>query len=91
MDSADERRAEQARLEREALLRELTAAAGLGGRARRLGDNTERARKTVSSRIRDTINRIQRHHPDLGLHLDHTITTGTWCCYTPTGADSGSL
>jgi len=86
IDTADEHRAQQARLERQALIHELSAAAGLGGRSRRLGDNTERARKTVTSRIRDTINRIQRHHPELAQHLDHTITTGTWCCYTPTGA-----
>jgi len=30
----------------------VSAATGLGGRARRLGDETERARKTVSARVR---------------------------------------
>jgi hypothetical protein len=88
IDDADEqhdlRRAELARLERQALLDELASATGLRGRDRRLGDSTERARKTVTSRIRDTISRIQRQHPDLAEHLSGTITTGTWCCYAPT-------
>ena len=88
IDDADEqhdlRRAELARLERQALLDELASATGLRGRDRRLGDSTERARKTITSRIRDTISRVQRQHPDLARHLSGTITTGTWCCYTPT-------
>jgi hypothetical protein len=87
IDDADHRndpaRAERARLEREALLAELAAATGRHGRDRRLGDATERARKTVTSRIRDTIARIQRQHPELGRHLDAAVTTGIWCAYTP--------
>jgi hypothetical protein len=83
MDDHDPHRAERARLEREALLRELAAATGLGGRDRRLGDTTERARKTVTSRIRDAIARIRRHHPDLAAHLDASVSTGAWCCYAP--------
>jgi hypothetical protein len=39
----DAERAARATLERDALLREVAAAAGLGGRARRLGDQSERA------------------------------------------------
>jgi hypothetical protein len=39
----DTHRAERLYAEREALVAELTAAAGLGGRDRRLGDETERA------------------------------------------------
>ncbi len=42
-------RAERARTEREFLVHELAAATGLGGRARRLGDETEKARKTVTA------------------------------------------
>jgi hypothetical protein len=76
-------RAEHARLERKALLHELASAAGIGGRDRRLGDSAERARKTITSRIRDAIDRVQQHHPELARHLDGTISTGTWCCYTP--------
>ena len=48
-------RAEALRSERDALIRELAAAAGLGHRDRRLGDEAERARKTVSARVRDAL------------------------------------
>jgi len=56
---------------------------GLGGRSRTLGDPVERARKTVSTRIRRTIGAVAREHPDLGRHLARSIDTGTWCAYRP--------
>jgi hypothetical protein len=56
---------------------------GLGGRSRRLDDPVERARKTVSTRIRRTIATISAAHPALGRHLDRSIDTGTWCAYRP--------
>jgi hypothetical protein len=76
-------RAERAALERDALIAELTAAAGLAGRRRLLGDRTERARKTVSARIRDALRRIDIAHPELAEHLRSTITTGSECMYVP--------
>jgi hypothetical protein len=79
----DPARAERAEAERQALIAELAAAAGLRGRSRRLGDPTERARKTVTARIRDALRRIDQAHPPLGEHLRATVTTGTSCCYTP--------
>ena len=69
--------------ERDALIDELTSAAGLGGRPRRLGDVTERARTTVTARIRDAIGRIERVHPELGRHLRASIVTGARCSYRP--------
>jgi hypothetical protein len=69
--------------ERDALIDELTSAAGLGGRPRRLGDATERARTTVTARIRDAIGRIERVHPELGRHLRASIVTGARCSYRP--------
>ncbi len=45
--------------EREFLVAELTGAYGLGGRPRRAGDPAERARTTVTSRIRDALGRIE--------------------------------
>ena len=69
--------------EREALIGELAHATGLGGRRRRLGDTTERARTTVTARIRDAIGRIERAHPELGRHLRASITTGARCAYRP--------
>ncbi|HWM96048.1 MAG TPA: ATPase, partial [Streptosporangiaceae bacterium] len=69
--------------ERDALIDELARATGLGGRRRRLGDAAERARTTVTARIRDTIGRIERAHPELGRHLRASIVTGTRCAYRP--------
>ena len=69
--------------ERDALIRALAAAAGLGGRDRRLGDEAERARKTVSARVRDAISKIERVHPELAMHLRSALRMGTVCSYTP--------
>jgi hypothetical protein len=69
--------------EREALLAELRRAAGLGGRSRRLGDEAERARKTVTARIRDTLRKLDVRHPELAAHLRATVSTGASCCYRP--------
>ena len=62
---------------------ELAAALGLDGRPRRAGDPAERARKAVTARIRLTIGRIDREHPDLGRHLANSVRTGTTCSYRP--------
>ena len=76
-------RAKTLHSERDALIRELAAAAGLGGRDRRLGDETERARKTVSARVRDALSKIERVHPELATHLRGALRMGTVCSYTP--------
>ncbi len=81
--TGDEGRSERANAERDALVHELGAATGLGGRQRRLGDQTERARKTVGARIRDALARISRVHPLLAGHLRLTLRTGTTCAYVP--------
>ncbi|MGD9530690.1 MAG: hypothetical protein AB7V44_28435, partial [Pseudonocardia sp.] len=80
VSAGDRARAED---ERDALVRELTAAVGLGGRPRRLGDETERARKTVTARIRDALGRIDHEHPALAAHLRASVRTGTSCRYDP--------
>lgn len=80
----DRHRAAKAGAERDALVHELTAAAGLGGRTRRLGDEAERTRKTVTARIRSTLQCIERAHPELGAHLRASVTTGMSCSYAPT-------
>jgi hypothetical protein len=79
----DPERAARAAAERDALISELTHALGLGGRSRRLGDDTERARKAVTARIHHAIGRLQRYHPDLAAHLRAAIRTGTACTYQP--------
>ena len=80
----DQQRSERASTERAALVHELSSSVGLGGRPRRLGDQTERARKTVTARIRDVLARVERAHPTLAQHLGDSISTGTFCRYTPT-------
>ncbi|WP_246235724.1 ATP-binding protein [Streptomyces boluensis] len=71
--------------ERAALLAELRAAAGLGGRTRRLGDEAERARKAVTARIRDTLRRLDTRNPQLAAHLRESVSTGLICAYRPRG------
>jgi AAA ATPase domain len=80
---SDPERATRARAERDALLHEVAAATGLSGRTRLLGDQSERARKAVTARIRDVMTRIDQAHPALGAHLRASVTTGTRCAYSP--------
>ena len=82
-DDADLGRAERLRDERAFLLRELSAALGLGGRSRRLGDDTDRARKAVTMRLRDVIARLDDPLPALARHLRAAVRTGRECCYDP--------
>ena len=82
-DDADLARAERLRDERAFLLRELSAALGLGGRSRRLGDDTDRARKAVTMRLRDVIARLDDPLPALARHLRAAVRTGRECCYDP--------
>ena len=79
----DGERAAQAEAERGFLVRELSRAVGLGGRGRRAGIASERARAGVTRAIRQAIARLAEHHPGLGEHLERTIRTGTYCAYMP--------
>jgi len=62
---------------------ELSAAYGLGGRTRKGADVGDRARKAVTSRIRESIDRIGKEHPALARHFENAIHTGTFCRYQP--------
>ena len=75
-------RADRARAERESVLDELRRTTGRRGQ-RRLGDDSERVRKTVRARVHRAIGMITEHHPDLGAHLSDSIETGGWCTYRP--------
>jgi hypothetical protein len=75
----DAERAAQAEAEREFLVRELSRAVGLGGRDRRAGVASERARAGVTRAIRQAIARLAEQHPGLGEHLERTVRTGTYC------------
>ena len=79
----DRAREERAQAEFDAIVDELSRALGMGGRARRLGGTAERARSTVTQRLRAAMRRIEREHPELGRHLQASVRTGVYCCYRP--------
>lgn len=81
--AGDTARSQRASDERSALVAQLSAAYGLGGRPRRTGGPAERARSAVGWRIRDALRRIDAVHPDLARHLRHGVRTGTFCRYAP--------
>ena len=69
--------------ELEFVARELSAAYGVGGRARKVADASERARKAVTNRIRDSIAKLDKDNRTLARHLANSIKLGTFCSYTP--------
>jgi hypothetical protein len=79
----DPERASRVRDEIDFLTRELAAAVGLGGRARRAASGAERARLTVTKAIRRALERLAKQNPALGRHLEATIRTGTFVSYMP--------
>ena len=56
---------------------------GLGGRPRRVGAASERARVAVTRRLRDVFRRMAEQSPELGRHLEDALRTGTFCVYRP--------
>jgi TolB-like protein len=76
-------RTSRAREELDQLVTTLAGALGLGGRPRRAGSAVERARSSVTWRIRSAIRKIAAAHPALGRHLDNAVRTGTTCVYQP--------
>jgi hypothetical protein len=79
----DEHLAQKATEERDALLEQLRSATGLGGRARRSGASTERARVAVRKAVAAAIAQIERHDPSMARTLRDSIRTGTMCRYEP--------
>jgi hypothetical protein len=75
--------ASRAREDLEALTGELARAVGLGGRTRREGSASEKARMSVQKAIRSAIERIGSDGAPAGRHLERTIRTGTFCSYNP--------
>ncbi|MBC8071920.1 MAG: hypothetical protein IAG13_26570, partial [Deltaproteobacteria bacterium] len=56
---------------------------GLGGRLRRAGSSSERARINVQRRLKDVVRRVTSVHAELGRHLERALRTGTYCSYEP--------
>jgi predicted ATPase len=76
-------RAERAEAELDTLVEHLSSALGLGGRSRRGGGSAERARSAVTQRVRSTIRKLRDDLPELGRHLEASVSTGTFCVYRP--------
>lgn len=79
----DRYRAARIRSEMDAIVEQLAAAVGLGGRDRRASSDAERARSAVTKRIKEAIHRIGEVIPPLGCHLAARIKTGYFCSYKP--------
>jgi tetratricopeptide (TPR) repeat protein len=83
VESADRRRAQRLRDEREALRAELSSVLALSGRSRRFVDSSERARTAVRKAIARAIDAIAAADGELGAELRATISTGRTCIYLP--------
>ena len=79
----DTGRAAKLAAERDALLDQVRAATGLGGRPRVPGSVHERARIAVRKAIVNAIDRVAAADPPLGRLLSDTVTTGAICRYDP--------
>jgi hypothetical protein len=75
--------ADAVRGERDWLITELAAAAGLGGRQRQFAGNEERARIAVGKAIRRALARITEADQVMGDELRACVQTGLRCCYRP--------
>jgi hypothetical protein len=64
-----------------ALTSQLASAVGLGGRNRGFSSDAERARVTVTKRIKDVVRKLRTRHPALARHLASEIKTGYFCSY----------
>ena len=79
----DSERSARIQAEIDALVDQLTSAAGLGGKARGTVTDAERARVAVRRAVKSALDRIVEAHPALGAHLTATVRTGTYCSYVP--------
>jgi tetratricopeptide (TPR) repeat protein len=80
---SDPERADRAQEEIESLGRELARAVGIGGRSRRVGATSERARLNATRAIKAALDRINDADSVLGEVLISSIKTGTFCSYSP--------
>jgi hypothetical protein len=74
-------RAEQIAAEIDFLNREIARAVGLGGRDRRAGSASERARLNVTRAIKAALQKISERQPSMGELLERSIRTGSFCSY----------
>ena len=82
-ERGNHQRAEQVESEIDFLEREIARAVGLGGRDRRAGSVSERARLNVTRAIKAALQKISEQQVSMGELLDRSIRTGSFCSYTP--------
>jgi hypothetical protein len=75
--------AEKLENEKDAIMQQLNAAIGLGGRGRKAGSVAERARISVSQNIHKAIKNMSKHDQKLAQFLNNSIKTGITCKYAP--------
>jgi TolB-like protein len=76
-------KADELKEEYETLVEHLSQVTGLSNTIRRTGSSVEKARAAVTWRIRSSIKKIEKVHPQLAKHLTNSIKTGTCCSYEP--------
>jgi hypothetical protein len=76
-------RADRLRIELDAVVEQIEAATGLGGRPRAFTNEHERARTSVRKAIKRAIDEIRRADPVVAEILDAAVVTGSVCMYTP--------
>lgn len=73
----------KAESDREYLINELARGIGIGGRARREGGSSERARTAVARSLRYALDDLAAHHRSAAEHFRASLRTGTYCSYVP--------
>lgn len=80
---ADRGRVERLRTEQAALEEEIRGAVGLGGKVRKTGSATERARVNIQRRLKDALSKIADADAALGARFFAAVRTGTYCSFQP--------
>lgn len=71
--------------ELEKIAEQMTAATGLGGRRRLVGDTAEKARKSVSAAVSRTVRQAGAANSSLGEHLQKHVSSGAALSYQGDG------
>ena len=86
LELGDRERANQLHEQQLQIAEALQQSRGLRGRARRLGDESERVRKAASKLYSTALRRLKNALPELGDHLLRSIRSGKTFIYSP-GSD----
>lgn len=82
-EMSDSERLETLRERMDQMVQHLSSVTDIYGRSRKLNSVAEKTRSAVTWRIRNAIKKIALAHSALGLHLNNSIKTGSFCSYCP--------